>query len=128
VNSRPRLQSETKKNGRLEVARRENARPVQLLLFFGLLAGVFPTGDASGHVLDVGVTQLLGGLGGGLIGFALGIAAIRDDERAFVLGQAVGELVLDGGKVQRRGDMPLVVRLGAVDIDDHGFLGFGEGP
>ena len=72
------------RNGRLV-----KFQKLKLRTFFGLLslfASFFPTGNASGEVLDIGVTKFLGGFGSGLISRALWVAAVGYDEGVFVFG------------------------------------------
>src|SRR5687767_5977651 len=93
---------------------------------FHLLAGFFPSSDARGHMLHVLVSELGRGLGSGLICLALGIATVSDNRRVLILGQRGLETIFDGGPVERARHVPLVVGLGAIDIDNHGFLGLTE--
>src|SRR6516164_2830562 len=60
---------------------------------FGLFTCIFPTGDAGREMLDVRITELLGGLRCGLVSRALGIAAICHYQSIFVLRQNVRELL-----------------------------------
>src|SRR4051794_25613566 len=78
-----------------------------LPLLLHLLARLFPTADAGGEVLHVGVAEGDGFFGGGLIGHALGAAAVGDDEGVLVLGELGGQLVASGGEVDRARDVAL---------------------
>src|SRR5580765_6227218 len=86
--------------------------------FFDLFAGVFPAADAGGEVLDVGVAEGDGFLGGGFVGHALGAAAVGDDQGVFVFGEHFFELGGAGFEVDGGGDVAVFVGISAVGVDD----------
>lgn len=86
---------------------------------FGLFDGLIfrhPTLDALAVVLHVCIAQFLGGLGPGLIGLALLVAAISDNQRVFVRGKFLREFGFHGIEIERARDMPVAPALGAVDV------------
>src|SRR5580700_3218813 len=77
-------------------------------------------------MLDIGVAEFLGGLGGGGIGAASRAGAVGDDERALVGGQLGREFRLHGLEVHGAGDVARLVGIRAVRVEERDLFG-GDG-
>jgi hypothetical protein len=87
---------------------------------------VIPTVNTGGHVLDVGVTQILCRHGRLRIGWTLGVATIGDDQRVLIRGQLGCQIRLDGGPTQCAWHVTGLVRIGAIGVNDHSGFGIGR--
>src|ERR1700722_15913239 len=88
------------------------------LFFLRRRPGLLPTVDAGGEVLDVGVPEVEGGLGGEAVGCAVHVAAVGDNQRILVGREELGEVVLMRDEVDGAGNMAVLVGVAAIHVED----------
>lgn len=96
------------------------------LAFLDFFTGGFPSGDTSGHVFHIGVTEFGRSFGRFLVSFTLRATAIGNNRSALIGRKRGGEIIFYRIVVDRARDAAFVIRLGPVHINDDGLLGFGQ--